>query len=105
VTKLEMIRTLGDAIVAADELASRFAPGTPRREECDAQRDRLDRDHRRLSRRMLDERALSFRSRTERLEQLGCELRVAIADTSSDAKALQTLADLVAVVRELAELA
>jgi uncharacterized protein Yka (UPF0111/DUF47 family) len=104
-TRLDMIRLLGDVLTELDVLRASFDPGNADRKSLDDKRDELDKLQRDMTRAVLNENTQSFNSLSSELSKISGELRGTIDQVEEVAKTLETLVKLVEVVQKIAELA
>lgn len=103
-TRLELIRLIGDVITEVDVLRSNFERETENRKSLDNIRDELDTYQRKLVRSMMQTNTDSFQELTTSLKEVSANLRQTIEDVEKTAKSLETLVQFVGVVQKLAEL-
>lgn len=103
-TRLELIRLIGDVITEVDVLRSNFERETTNRKSLDNIRDELDTYQRKLVRSVIEGNTESFKERTTLLKGISENLRQTIEDVEKTAQSLETLVEFVGVVQKLAEL-
>lgn len=104
-TRLELIRLIGDVIVKVDELRSTLDRENPNRIILDNIRDELDTIQRKLVRSIINDNTGEFKSLTNSLKKINKELRETIDDADKIAQNLETLVKFVGVIQKIAELA
>lgn len=102
--RLELIRFIGDVIIAVDVLRSGITSHTRERDRLDDLREDLDTFHRRLVRDVIDENTSDFQAFTASLNEVNTELRQTINEVSKIAETLQSLVKFVGVVQKIVEL-
>jgi ABC-type transporter Mla subunit MlaD len=103
-TRLELIRLIGDVIIAVDVLRSDFARHTRERTRLDDLRDDLDGFQRKLVRNVIDDNTSDFKALTASLNEVNTELRQTTNEVSKIAETLQSLVKFVGVVQKIIEL-
>ena len=103
-TRLELIRLIGDVIIEVDVLRSDFPRHTEERNRLDDLRDDLDNSQRRLVRKVIDENTPRFKKLTASLKKVNTELRQTINEVSKIAETLQSLIKFVGAVQKIVEL-
>jgi DNA anti-recombination protein RmuC len=103
-TRLELIRLIGDVITEVDVLSSTFEPGSKNRKRLDNFRDDLDTSQRKLVRNLIRDNTEEFKELTGSLKEVNGELRQTIDDVDELATTLETLAKFIGVVQKIVEL-
>jgi uncharacterized protein Yka (UPF0111/DUF47 family) len=103
-TRLELIRLIGDVIVKVDELRSTFDRENPIRIKFDNIRDELDANQRKFVRSIISDNTEEFKNRTNSLKETNGKLRQTIDDVDKVAATLQTLVEFVGAIQKIAEL-
>ena len=103
-TRLELIRLVGDVITQVDVCRADGRRGTPEREHLDELRDDLDAFQRRLVRALVDDGTPRFQDLAASLREINSELGRTIDDGTRMAATLETLVRFLEVVREVGEL-
>lgn len=103
-TRLELIRLIGDVITEVDVLRSNFERETATRKSLDNIRDELDTCQRKLVRSVIVANTQSFEDLTISLTGVNENLRQTIADVDKAASTLEGLVEFVGVVQKIAEL-
>ena len=104
-TRLELIRLIGDVIVKVDELCSTLDREAPNRIKLDNIRDELDTIQHKLVRSIINDNTEEFKNLTNSLKIINKELRETIDDVDKIAQNLETLVKFVGVIQKIAELA
>jgi DNA anti-recombination protein RmuC len=103
-TRLELIRIIGDVITEVDVLRSNFKRQTKSRKSLDNIRDELDTSQRKLVRNVFTDNTKQFIELTKSLKEVNEGLRQTIEDADQVAQTLETLVKFVSVVQKIAEL-
>jgi DNA anti-recombination protein RmuC len=103
-TRLELIRIIGDVITEVDVLRSNFKRQTKSRKSLDNIRDELDTSQRKLVRNVIKDNTKQFIELTKSLKEVNEGLRQTIEDVDQVAQTLETLVKFVSVVQKIAEL-
>jgi hypothetical protein len=103
-TRLELIRLVGDVITDVDVLRSNFRRETKNRRSLDDIRDQLDTSQRKLVRSVINDNTKEFKELTASLKEVNGNLRQTIEDMNEIAQSLETLVKFVGVVQKIAEL-
>lgn len=103
-TRIELIRLIGDTIVEVDILRSTFARESPDRKNLDNIRDELDTYQRKLVRMTINENTVSFKQLSSSLNGINQSLKQTIDDVNKTAKTLEALVQFVEVVQKIAAL-
>ena len=103
-TRLELIRLIGDIITEIDVLRGDFSRHTEERNQLDDLRKELDNFQRRLVSDVIDENTPDFQGLTASLKEVNAELRQTINEVSKAAETLQSLVNFVSVVQKIIEL-
>jgi DNA anti-recombination protein RmuC len=103
-TRLELIRSIGDVITEVDVLSSTFEPGSANRNRLDNLRDDLDTAQRKLVRNVIRDNTEEFEELTVSLKEVNGELRQTINDVDKIARTFETLVKFVGVIQKIVEL-
>lgn len=103
-TRLELIRLIGDVITEVDVSRSNFKRETKNRRNLDNIRDELDAFQRKLVRNVIRDNTEEFKDLTKSLKEVNRELRQTIGDVDKIAQTFETLVEFVGVVQKIAEL-
>jgi DNA anti-recombination protein RmuC len=103
-TRLALIRTIGDVLTEVDVLRSNFKRETKSRKSLDNIRDELDTSQRKLVRNVIKDNTKQFIELTKSLKEVNEGLRQTIEDVDQVAQTLETLVKFVSVVQKIAEL-
>ena len=103
-TRLELIRLIGDVITEIDVLRGDFLRHTKERSQLDDLRKELDNFQRRLVSDVIDENTTDFQDLTISLNKVNTELRQVINEVSKVSETLQLLVNFVSVVQKIIEL-
>jgi uncharacterized membrane-anchored protein YhcB (DUF1043 family) len=103
-TRLELIRLIGDVITEVDVARSNFRRETKVRRHLDNIRDELDTFQRKLVRSVIRDNTADFKDLTKSLQEVNGELRLTIQDVDEIAQTLETLVKFVGVVQKIMEL-
>ena len=104
-TRLDVIRMLGDELTGLDVLRSDPALDKEVRKQLDGFRADLDTCQRKLVKKVLDDNTAAFKNNAKALQKISGELRATIDDLDQIAKTLELLVKLVDVAQRLAALA
>jgi|WetSurMetagenome_2_1015567.scaffolds.fasta_scaffold93382_2 hypothetical protein len=104
VTRLELIRLIGDVITEVDVLRSHFDREDSNRKRLDNIRDGLDTYQRKLVRSVIKENTAEFIELTASLKEVNGRLCQTIEDVNKIAMTLELLVIFVGVVQKIAEL-
>jgi chromosome segregation ATPase len=103
-SRLELIRLIGDVITEVDVLRSHFQRETENRKKLDDFRDDLDTAQRKLVRNEIEDNTKKYKELTASLQEINKELSKTIEDVNSVAQTLETLVKFVGVVQKIAEM-
>lgn len=103
-TRLELIRSVGDVITEVDVLRADFKRETRTRKSLDNIRDELDTAQRKLVRNVINDNTKQFKEATTSLKEVNADLRESIDDVDRVAETLETLVKFVGVVQKIAEM-
>lgn len=103
-TRLELIRLIGDVITEVDVLRSNFKRQTTNRKSLDNIRDELDTYQRKLVRNVINYNTKPFKELTTSLKEVNENLRQTVEDVDKTAQTLEMLVKFVGVVQKIAEL-
>lgn len=103
-TRLELIRLIGDVITEVDVARSNFERETTNRKSLDNIRDQLDTYQRKLVRSVINDNTTPFKELSTSLKEINTNLRQTIEDVDKTAQTLETLVKFVEVVQKIAEL-
>ena len=81
-TKLELIRLLGDVLTEIDTAIGDLLPSDPRQRQLEDLRLLLDDRQRRLSSKVFDDNTSGFQSATDRLNDISAKIKATIADVN-----------------------
>lgn len=104
-SRLDVIRLLGDVITDLDVLRANFDRGTQDRTRLDNLRDDLDTVQRKLVRVVISDNTKKFRDRSTALKIIDRDLSQTIADVDKVADTLTTLVKFLEAAQKIAELA
>ncbi|MCI0653976.1 MAG: hypothetical protein L0Y39_05805 [Methylococcaceae bacterium] len=104
-TRLELVRLIGDVITEIDVLRSSFDREDKNRERLDTIRDELDRAQRKLVRGVIGENTNQFKELGTSLSAVDRKLQQTIDDVDKTAQTLEMLVEFVAIAQKIAELA
>lgn len=103
-TRIELIRLIGDVITEVDVLRANFKRETKNRKNLDDIRDDLDTAQRKLVRNVISDNTKNFKELTTSLQEVNGGLRQTIEDVDKIAQTLEILVKFVGVVQKIAEL-
>jgi hypothetical protein len=100
-TKLELIRLVGDLITELDVLRSSFSRGTDIRRCLDDRRDDLDAQQRQLVRSVLQDNTVRFREFAMEANTVAATLKLTINNSNRVAETLENLVALLDVIQKI----
>lgn len=103
-SRLELIRLIGDVITEIDVLRSNFTRASKNRNKLDNIRDELDTTQRKLVRNVISENSKLFIESTNSLKSVNENLLKTIDDLDQITLTLETLVDFVNAAEKIAEL-
>lgn len=103
-TRLDLIRLIGDVITEVDVLSSTFEPESENRKRLDKFRDDLDTAQRKLVRNVISDNTEKFKDLTGSLKEVNRELRQTIDDVNKVATTFETLVKFVGVIQKIVEM-
>jgi len=103
-TRLELIRLIGDVLTEVDVVRANFMRETATRKRLDNIRDALDTYQRKLVRSVIKDNTKSFKELTMSLKKVNESLRQTIEAVDKIAQTLEDLVKFVGVVQKIAEL-
>ncbi len=103
-TRLELIRLIGDVLTEVDVVRANFMRETATRKRLDNIRDALDTYQRKLVRSVIKDNTKPFKDLTMSLKEVNENLRQTIESVDKIAQTLEELVKFVGVVQKIAEL-
>jgi len=103
-TRLELIRLMGDVLTEVDVLRSNFSREDANRKQLDTIREKLDIIQHKLVRSIISDNTEQFKTLTVSLKEINTNLNQTIEDVDKTAETLETLVNFVGVVEKIAEL-
>ena len=100
-TRLELIKLIGDVLTKLDVLRGSLLPDAPDRLDLDRLRRQLDRKQLQLVQNQFDENTQKFQNAIERLEAVNKELKKTINDVEKVAATIANLKRFVKAVDEI----
>ena len=103
-TRLDLIRLIGNVITELDVLSSDSEPGSADQKNLDNFRSKLDAFQLILVRKMFEDNTIEFKNLTSSLKEINEELQQTIDDIQNVAKTLEMLTKFVGVIQEIVKL-
>ncbi len=103
-TRLELIRLMGDVLTEVDVMRSNFSREDANRKQLDTIREKLDIIQHKLVRSIISDNTEQFKTLTVSLKEINTNLNQTIEDVDKTAETLETLVNFVGVVEKIAEL-
>lgn len=97
-TKLELIKLLGDLITRLDVILGSISLAHPNREELELIRNQMDDRQRQLAKNQFDENTAVFQKATEQLKAINKDLKATIGQLDNLVNTIKTLRKFVSAV-------